>query len=367
MPDRPIILLTGGDGGFGNFGDELILECWKDFYRPFQKTYSIIIFMKNPPRQSRDGFHYIPDQRSAFEKANIGTEQIRWVHYYGGGYLNSYWLEDKIWLCDFLKEGGFDFKKVFFTGQGLGPFRPDQKNKMDRIFREASWVGTREPGWKYPGFHFSFDDSIAVYKKKRTGSFLNRFRLRSSIGFNLRAEPYADLDRNSLRDPLLIIHRYSTSHRYGLAGLCLVENPCYSDRHLYQGIGKEMDLPLKIVPKPVDYAGGCHRVSQFSVLITGSYHGALLALYNGIPVVALYHSAYYKQKFDGLGEIVNNPMFRSLPVGDLSETHIEQTRRTRNGENLGTLNRLLLHLQQLNREVRERIKAQLGGKPDPAF
>jgi hypothetical protein len=84
-------------------------------------------------------------------------------------------------------------------------------------------------------------------------------------------------------------------------------------------------------------------------------------------VVALYHSAYYKQKFDGLGEIVNNPMFRSLPVGELSETHIEQTRRTRNGENLGTLNRLLLHLQQLNREVRERIKAQLGGKPDPAF
>ena len=36
MPNRPVILLTGGDEGFGNFGDELILQCWKDFYRPFR-------------------------------------------------------------------------------------------------------------------------------------------------------------------------------------------------------------------------------------------------------------------------------------------------------------------------------------------
>jgi polysaccharide pyruvyl transferase WcaK-like protein len=361
MPDRPLILLTGGDGGFGNFGDELILESWKDFYRPFQKTHSIFIVMKTPPSTTGDGFRYLPDHPSAFEKAHIPPARIRWVHYYGGGYLNAYWMEDKIWLCDYLQERGFDLKKVFFTGQGLGPFRPDQKNKMDRIFREAAWVGTREPGANRPGFHFSFDDSIVVYSNKEPTSLRHKPRLRPCVGFNWRAESYADLDGQRINGPLQLINRFCRNHRYDLAGLCLVENPTYSDQRLYRGICREMNLPVKILPKPVDYPDGCRRVGQLSALITCSYHGALLALYNGVPVVAIYNNAYYKQKFEGLGEIMETPMFRCRPVGDLSETLIEQALRDRNRENLDHLTRRLLQLQRRNREVRERIVFEIKG------
>ena len=48
MSER-FIILTGGDGGFGNFGDEILLASWKDLYPAVQKAYSIVILMMNPP------------------------------------------------------------------------------------------------------------------------------------------------------------------------------------------------------------------------------------------------------------------------------------------------------------------------------
>jgi colanic acid/amylovoran biosynthesis protein len=39
------------------------------------------------------------------------------------------------------------------------------------------------------------------------------------------------------------------------------------------------------------------------VVVTGSYHAAVFALAQGIPVVALVSSTYYEQKFAGLSEL----------------------------------------------------------------
>ena len=33
-----------------------------------------------------------------------------------------------------------------------------------------------------------------------------------------------------------------------------------------------------------------------------------MALYSGVAVIALYNSEYYKKKFKGLAEIINNPI-----------------------------------------------------------
>ena len=45
------------------------------------------------------------------------------------------------------------------------------------------------------------------------------------------------------------------------------------------------------------------RVGRCRVLVTGAYHLAVFALSQGIPVVALTSSAYYDDKFLGLGEM----------------------------------------------------------------
>ena len=289
--------------------------------------------MMNPPRRSNDGFHYFPDRRSAYESIGLPNDRVQLVHYYGGGYLNCYWLEEKIWLCELLQEQGFDFKKLIFTGQGLGPFFcPIRKVGSNLSFG-------KRPGWEPekhrregPGSVFSFDDSIAFYDPggKEAWSFIPKRWGKMKIGVNLRAEPYADLNQNDLLEPLRKIICFCSSRGYQLMGFCLVENTHYSDRRLFRSLGEKMGLPLKLFPKPADYRKGRTGVSQFSILITGSYHGALMALYSGVAVIALYNSEYYKKKFKGLAEIINNPMFRPLPVNNLSDTHIEQALLSRN-------------------------------------
>ena len=42
------------------------------------------------------------------------------------------------------------------------------------------------------------------------------------------------------------------------------------------------------------------RVGECKVVVTGSYHGAVFALAQGIPVVALVKSPYYVNKMAGL-------------------------------------------------------------------
>ena len=48
------------------------------------------------------------------------------------------------------------------------------------------------------------------------------------------------------------------------------------------------------------------RVGECRVVVTGSYHGAVFALAQGIPVVALVKSPYYVNKMAGLARPVRN-------------------------------------------------------------
>ena len=54
--------------------------------------------------------------------------------------------------------------------------------------------------------------------------------------------------------------------------------------------GAELDTPLAVI----------RRLSECRLMLTGAYHGAVYALAQGIPVVALVKSSYYRNKFEGL-------------------------------------------------------------------
>jgi colanic acid/amylovoran biosynthesis protein len=64
-------------------------------------------------------------------------------------------------------------------------------------------------------------------------------------------------------------------------------------RELLGGAGDEaaaLETPRQVIER----IGGCR------VMVTGSYHGAVFALAQGIPVVALARSRYYVDKMTGL-------------------------------------------------------------------
>src|SRR5690348_12975410 len=131
---KPYIILSGGDGGFGNLGDEFILETSKKFYKRYQKHFNIIILRHViGDSMPKDGFTYIYDYEDNLKELDIPISDIALVHFYGGGFLNQYWYKDKIWLYKFLVKKGLHPSKFIFTGQGLGPFSSDQKRELQDI------------------------------------------------------------------------------------------------------------------------------------------------------------------------------------------------------------------------------------------
>jgi len=63
-----------------------------------------------------------------------------------------------------------------------------------------------------------------------------------------------------------------------------------------------LDLPMN---SPTDAIGA---VSQCRIVITGSYHAAVFALSQGIPVIGLAKSKYYVGKFEGLKGLYDSGM-----------------------------------------------------------
>jgi polysaccharide pyruvyl transferase WcaK-like protein len=119
------------------------------------------------------------------------------------------------------------------------------------------------------------------------------------IGVNVRIAPYADVGQHTisrLRDAL-----ERSAHVLGaqLTPVPIAHHGGGMDvdtlRELLRGTddgGSSLDTPHKVIA----------RVGECRVVVTGSYHGAVFALAQGIPVVALAKSAYYVNKMSGVAE-----------------------------------------------------------------
>jgi polysaccharide pyruvyl transferase WcaK-like protein len=75
--------------------------------------------------------------------------------------------------------------------------------------------------------------------------------------------------------------------------------------------------PLGRFARPQDVA---RQVGTCRVMVTGAYHAGVFALSQGIPVVALTSSAYYDDKFLGLGDMFGTGLeLLRLDTDDLAE------------------------------------------------
>jgi polysaccharide pyruvyl transferase WcaK-like protein len=85
--------------------------------------------------------------------------------------------------------------------------------------------------------------------------------------------------------------------------------------------GADVIAPLPRYVHPIEVA---RRVARCRVVVTGAYHLAVFALSQGIPVVALTSTAYYDDKFLGLGAMFG----QGLTLVRLDDPCVEQTLAT---------------------------------------
>ena len=121
------------------------------------------------------------------------------------------------------------------------------------------------------------------------------------IGVNLRLSSYSEVDghivdlvRQALHDSAATLDAdlvpVPISFKPGEADMQSIQRLLNADaKILHKDEG--LDDPIKVV----------EQVKRCRVVVTGSYHPAVFALSQGIPVVGLAQSEYYLNKFLGLG------------------------------------------------------------------
>ncbi len=309
---RKYILLTGSDGGYGNIGDEWLSESVKSRYSKIKKHYNVVILMAIVPTKAGDGFEYVGDDIDSYRKRNISVCDIKAVHYYGGGYLNSLWIKEKLWLYDYLMKSGLSPKKVIFTGAGIGPLSKAGIDKIRLISERSPIFGTRDRNFeKSVGGVFMFDETVAVIKNSDM-----QYGKKDEIWVNFRIASHAGFNDHSMETLLKDVVLFAIEHKLRLRFFAMINGEGFDERSEMQRILRENGIKAVVHKKPSDYKELLSMLGGAALVVTTSYHAVMASIFARTPVIAIYNNQYYKYKFCGLSSSIDTPL---LCVKELSE------------------------------------------------
>ena len=191
------------------------------------------------------------------------------------------------------------------VGQGIGPLElPVLRQRAAQILPRATLIAVRESSSSVPILRslgvdpsrivVTGDDAIELV----TGRPRRDGRARSAaIGINLRVASYAGVEPEMiapLRDTLA-----SAAAACGarLIGIPIAHHNGGMDLDTLRGLIDDGHTSALDTPR-----GVIDRVGECRMVVTGSYHGAVFALAQGIPAVALVKSRYYEAKMAGVAE-----------------------------------------------------------------
>lgn len=220
----------------------------------------------------------------------------------GTGLLTDDFAEFAVPLLDEMEVALRTGVPVVAFGQGLGPISdPLLLKRAQAVLPRLELISLREGrsgprllgalGVPCSKILVTGDDSIELALKHRPSSS------GSSIGVNLRIAQYAgtnDETVSKLSGALIAVAK-NTQRSLVPFPISLHENE--SDLKTGEKLLGSHWKPTESLRSPEDVIrliGGCR------IVVTGSYHGGVFALAQGIPIVAIVQSLYYEQKFEGL-------------------------------------------------------------------
>jgi colanic acid/amylovoran biosynthesis protein len=199
---------------------------------------------------------------------------------------------------------------VAMFGQGLGPMEtPGLRRRFRRVLQGTLLVGMREKRSGLPLLESlggigdralcTGDDALV---DAVAHAAIDRSMSRG-LGVNLRLSSYSQVDDSTVADVRDVVRRMRDQYQARPVPAPVSrfqnESDARSIRQLLTGIddasdgGESIDTIDKLVA----------QVGQCRALITGSYHAAVFALAQGVPVIGIARSAYYAGKFLGLNDL----------------------------------------------------------------
>jgi len=225
----------------------------------------------------------------------------------GGGDINDRFERYAMTLLDVLEMAYRRGKVTVMLSQGIGPIHsPMLMARAKAVLPLVDIITIRENrsspyileflGVKPEQIVVTGDDAVEPAYRMRSQNGCG------GIGINLRVTPYTQISGQHIKTIQTALFNAAKKYEVELIGLPISFQEKASD---VKTIGKilancedrydtleELDSPIRLV----EQAGRCR------VVVTGSYHSAVFALSQGIPVIGLVKSPYYIDKFLGLSE-----------------------------------------------------------------
>lgn len=206
----------------------------------------------------------------------------------GAGSLTDAFLPHALIVLETLELAAEAGAVTAMAGQGLGPMSDRLRRRAAEVLPRVDFIALREgvagsPLLRSMGVDPSRvvvtgDDAITRAWAARPP------HLGTALGVNLRQAPYAGVG-DELVDAVGAAIR---AHGAELVPLPIAEDDLTTLRRMLGGTGAD------------DRADLLSRIARCRVVVTGSYHAAVLALSMGIPAVTVAASDYYADKFRGL-------------------------------------------------------------------
>jgi colanic acid/amylovoran biosynthesis protein len=200
-------------------------------------------------------------------------------------------------------------------GQGFGPLDdPALRRLAADVLPQIDLIALRESpgsrpllselGVRADRIVLTGDDAIELAFEQRPST------VGSALGVNVRVAYYARTDASTLGVVKQAV--VAAARRHGAAfvpvpisrqrGGTQPHNAEQSDAASIRGLLADVALDRTGWREPDSPAAVIREVGRCRVVVTGSYHGAVFALAQGIPAIGLAGSPYYRAKFVGLAE-----------------------------------------------------------------
>lgn len=223
----------------------------------------------------------------------------------GGGYITDVFAANATRVLGVLQVAQSLGKSTAMFGQGLGPItRPSLQKSARTVFPRLSVLGLREDriGPDLARSLGAAPSILTVTGDDTLEDIVDRGRASGdAIGVNIRVADYAGVDPVNAAIISDLIVKSAVEYGVRVIGLPVSRQPADSDFNAIQEFSRRTEGRINLILDDLDSpAELATAASKCRIIVTGSYHGAVFGLAQGIPAICLTKSAYYDGKFNGL-------------------------------------------------------------------
>jgi polysaccharide pyruvyl transferase WcaK-like protein len=242
----------------------------------------------------------VSDQTRAFLASLTGADAV--VVSGRGGTADAF-RDDGLRLLEVLRLAGDLGATTAMVGQGLGPAEdPALIERAREVLPRLDLIAVRDRLTSVPLLEragvgadrviVTGDDALAAAYAARPEAGRT-----GGLGVGLRVADYSELGEDAIEAVGRALRAAAERHGTELRAIPISLYPHEADADALAALGLEGGAAVETPRDAIERAGTCR------VVVTGSYHAAVFALAQGVPVVGLASSAYYSAKLEGLAEM----------------------------------------------------------------